>query len=97
MSGSVSMDIAYGMKPQEKDDPFIACSERAVAGVVRAFVPGAFLVDMIPILKYVPEWVPGANFQRLARQWKKETDDTFDLPWAAAKERIVSVSVSNTQ
>ncbi|KAJ3754463.1 cytochrome P450 [Lentinula raphanica] len=88
MSGSVSMDIAYGMKPQEKDDPFIACSERAVAGVVRAFVPGAFLVDMIPILKYVPEWVPGANFQRLARQWKKETDDTFDLPWAAAKERI---------
>ncbi|KAJ4496574.1 cytochrome P450 [Lentinula lateritia] len=88
MSGSVSMDIAYGMKPQEKDDPFIACSERAVAGVVRAFVPGAFLVDMIPILRYVPEWVPGAGFQRLARLWKKETDDTFDLPWAAAKERI---------
>ncbi|KAJ4469274.1 cytochrome P450 [Lentinula aciculospora] len=88
LSGSVSMDIAYGMKAQEKDDPFITCSERAVAGVVRAFVPGAFLVDMIPLLRYVPEWVPGAGFQRLARQWKKETDDTFDLPWAAAKERI---------
>lgn len=38
------MDIAYGMKPKPEDDPFIACSERAVAGVVRAFVPGAFFV-----------------------------------------------------
>ncbi len=45
---------------------------------------------MIPILKYVPEWVPGAGFQRLAKAWKKETDDTFDLPWAAAKELFVS-------
>ncbi|KAJ4469249.1 cytochrome P450 [Lentinula aciculospora] len=96
LSGSVSMDIAYGMKAQEKDDPFIACSERAVAGVVRAFVPGAFLVDMIPILKYVPEWVPGAGFQRLARQWKKETDDTFDLPWAAAKQRIALGSFTSS-
>lgn len=45
---------------------------------------------MIPILKYVPEWFPGAGFQRQAKAWKKETEDTFELPWAAAKKFIVS-------
>ncbi|KAE9392498.1 cytochrome P450 [Gymnopus androsaceus JB14] len=92
LSGYISMDIAYGMKPKPEDDPFIACSERAVAGVVRAFVPGAFFVDMIPWLKYVPAWFPGAGFQRQARVWKKETDDTFELPWAAAKKLLASGS-----
>ena len=31
-------------------------------------VPGAFLIDAIPILKYVPEWFPDAKF------WSKATD-----------------------
>lgn len=34
-------------------------------------IPGKFLVDVLPWLKYVPEWVPGASFQRLAREWKE--------------------------
>jgi len=33
-------------------------------GMGKAASPGAFLVDFIPILKHVPEWVPGASFQK---------------------------------
>ena len=60
-----------------------------------AQTPAAFLVDQIPILKYVPAWVPGAKFKRVAidenltRQamfddlynfaWKNKVRDLFDF------------------
>nr|BAL05181.1 cytochrome P450 [Phanerodontia chrysosporium] len=42
-----------------------------------------YLVDLIPILKYVPEWFPGAGFKRQARIWKKEVTNIADAPFAA--------------
>ena len=60
------MKIGYGIAVKESDDPYISIAEVALNGAVEAGVPGAFLVDLVPILKYVPSWFPGAGFQRKA-------------------------------
>ena len=57
-----------------------------------AAVPGAFLVDALPILKYVPSWFPGAGFQRKAREWKQLTRDMYCAPFQAAQDAIVRFS-----
>jgi hypothetical protein len=57
--------------------------------VVAAAIPGAFLVDVIPLLKYVPEWFPGAGFQKKAKAWKKFALTMVEAPFAAAKRNIV--------
>lgn len=36
-----------------------------------ATVPGTFLVDAFPSLKHVPDWMPGAGFKRIAKEWRK--------------------------
>jgi len=59
----------------------------------RVLVPGTYLVDMLPWLKYIPEWVPGAGFQRRAREWSALAMRMADLPFADAKRRIVSYNV----
>ncbi|TFK33693.1 cytochrome P450, partial [Crucibulum laeve] len=59
MVGSVALSITYGIKVQPSNDPFINLAERAMTGISESLVAGAFLVDTIPILKYVPEWFPG--------------------------------------
>jgi len=50
--------------------------------------PGAFLVDVLPILKYVPSWMPGAGSKRKAREWKKSVQASADVPLQYVKDQM---------
>ena len=52
-------------------------------------IPGAFLVDIIPILKYVPEWFPGANFQKKAAVMRKHATRMRNTTFVATEELMV--------
>jgi hypothetical protein len=73
MAGVTILSIAYGIRIQQENDPYIKTAEDAVHSIAAAAVPGAFLVDSIPLLRYVPAWLPGASFQRKAREWHKSS------------------------
>ncbi|KAJ6580679.1 cytochrome P450 [Mycena capillaripes] len=88
MAGALMMDVTYGIDVHSSDDPYIHIAKNAMHGLSVASIPGAFLVDTIPALKYVPEWVPGAGFQRKAREWRKVTRDLMEVPFAEAKRKI---------
>jgi hypothetical protein len=60
-----------------------------MAAVSELMIPGAFLVDSIPILKYVPEWFPGAKFQRKAAVLRKHAANMRDATFAATEELMV--------
>ena len=60
------MKIGYGISVQESDDPCISIAEEDLA---QAGISGAFWVDFLPILKYVPSWYLGAGFQKKAARW----------------------------
>ena len=90
MAGETILSIAYGLEIQQENDPYLEMSEAGVLPLVIAGVPGTFLVDSIPLLKYVPPWFPGASFQRKAREWRKLARDMVELPYAEAKKDIVN-------
>jgi hypothetical protein len=46
--------------------------------------------DSIPMLKYVPHWVPGAGFKRKANELRKLGQALLDVPFAEVKRQIVS-------
>ena len=52
-------------------------------------IPGSFLVDIIPILKYVPEWFPGAKFQRKAAVMRKHAAKMRNTTFGATEELMV--------
>ncbi|KAF7968068.1 hypothetical protein HWV62_32053 [Athelia sp. TMB] len=85
MMGATILETTYGIKARTTDDPYIKTAEDAAASAARAIVPGAFMVDIFPFLRYVPAWVPGAGFQTQARVWKKDTDTLFNAPFDAVK------------
>jgi hypothetical protein len=89
MAGETIMSIAYGLDVLPRDDPYIKTAEQGVRPLMVAAIPGAFLVDLLPFLKYIPEWFPGAGFQRKAKAWKKLARDMIEVPFAAAKHNIV--------
>ncbi|RXW25050.1 hypothetical protein EST38_g777 [Candolleomyces aberdarensis] len=84
------LSVAYGIQIQQENDPYVELAEGANHGAIIAVVPGAFLVDAIPVLKYVPAWFPGASFKRKAREWYNMTMAMVEVPYADAKRRIES-------
>ena len=55
--------MTYSMKVQPYGDPYIKIAEEAISSISELMIPGAFLVDIIPIMKYIPEWFPGARLR----------------------------------
>jgi hypothetical protein len=81
--------MTYGMNVRPYNDPHIKVVEEAVAAAAELLIPGAFLVDIIPILKYVPEWFPGAKFQSKAAVMRKHAAILRNTTFAAAEELMV--------
>ena len=85
------MKIAYGIEVQESDDPYILVGEETMRGVNEAGIPGAFWVDLLPLLKYVPSWFPGAGFQKKATHWREVNKALTESPFRYVKEQLVGV------
>ncbi|KAI0318125.1 cytochrome P450, partial [Amylostereum chailletii] len=84
--GSVMMRTAFGYQPTE-NDPLVRIAEEAMHVMVKAGRPGAHLVDVLPILKYVPEWFPGAQFKRVAREGYKLAQELQNGAWSWATDQ----------
>jgi len=89
--GGLALTMAYGLPIREHDDPYLALAEEAVHTVAAAVVPGAFLVDFMPFLKHIPEWVPGAGFQTTAKKYLEIQKRFRYEPFNAAVKNIVGV------
>ena len=90
MTGGVAISLAYGLNVQDNRDPFVEFSQHAFQAVLDATLPGGFLVDVMPWLKYVPEWVPGAGFQKTAKTVRKLQEGFRESPFAEALKSLVS-------
>ena len=83
------MKISYGIDVKESDDPYISLAENSLSGLNEAAIPGAFWVDLFPILKYVPSWFPGAGFRRKAAHWRELNAITVEKPFRYVEEQLV--------
>ena len=90
------MKITYGINVRDSDDPYISIAEEALNGIAEAANPGAFWVDFVPILKYVPSWFPGAGFQKKAARWGEINKAMIENPFHYVKEQMVRVHFSRT-
>ena len=83
------MKISYGIDIKDSNDAYISIAEEALNGLAEAGVIGAFLVDIFPLLKHVPSWVPGAGFQKKAAHWKATNITMAEKPFQYVKEQLV--------
>ena len=84
------MSLAYGIRVLSKNNPFITLSGRVSESLQSLSNPRTFLVDSIPLFRYVLEYFPGAK--RMARERRLLATRLRDAPFAAAQKDIVGVS-----
>lgn len=90
LDGAIIMKLIYGIEVQEKDDPFVSLIEKANGNFSVATAPGAFLVDVFPVLRYLPEWLPGAGFKQLGRSFASAFNDMVDVPYTHTRKLMSS-------
>ncbi|KAJ7748918.1 cytochrome P450 [Mycena metata] len=90
MAAETIMSITYGIDVLPKDDPYMSLAEEAIKVGVMAVTPGKFLVDSIPMLKYIPSWFPGAGFKIKAKEWQELGRRAQKIPFAETKRQIAS-------
>ncbi|KAF9645498.1 CyP450 monooxygenase [Thelephora ganbajun] len=94
LTGSLALSVAYGLNVGSESEEVYSTSEGAMNAFDIAMVPGTFLVDTLPILKYVPEWFPGAGFKTFARIAKKNIDDSVNSPFKHVKESFEADTIT---
>jgi len=89
-SAYIIMKAAYNYELLAKNDPYIDIVHTAMEGLSETMNPGSFLVDFIPILRYLPNWFPGAGFKERANYWAKSTQEVREMPFKRVKEAIAN-------
>ncbi|KAF8491136.1 hypothetical protein JB92DRAFT_2753407, partial [Gautieria morchelliformis] len=84
--------VIYGIKVLPIGCPYIIIAEQAMEAVSELLNPGSFLMDSLPILKYLPEWMPGAGFTTKARTWRQVFTQALVVPFNACKKALVGQS-----
>lgn len=85
------LDTIYGYSTSSNGrDPLINLVNKFMHEFSIASVPGAWLVDTIPWLQYLPDWVPGTGFKKTARAYTKTLDDVVQIPLDFTERQIES-------
>ncbi|WYZ44616.1 hypothetical protein EsH8_VII_001052 [Colletotrichum jinshuiense] len=88
-AGSLILKIVYGYTAEPfTKDPFLDMVGEAMDNFARAAVPGSFLVDVFPFLRYVPDWVPGTGFKQIAKDYRAQLTETINRPYAFVEHQL---------
>ncbi|EJU01104.1 cytochrome P450 [Dacryopinax primogenitus] len=84
-AGAFIMLTTYGTEPGKEQDALIAEAKEVVERFSVAATPGNWIVDFIPILKYVPAWVPGFRFNATGKTWRSQLEHLVHSPFNKVK------------
>ncbi|KAF4503330.1 O-methylsterigmatocystin oxidoreductase [Fusarium agapanthi] len=87
----LKMTYGYNLEPH-KPNPLALLIEQMMQNFSLAFVPMSWPVDILPIIRYLPETLPGMSFKRIARDWNANMRMVVDLPYALVKKQIAKQS-----
>ncbi|KAF9463430.1 cytochrome P450 [Collybia nuda] len=88
MAGAVILRITHGYETQENNDPLVDLADTVMEQFSEATIPGAFMVDIIPALRYIPSWFPGAGFKKLVALWSSNLFEMAERPHALVKQQM---------
>ncbi|KAI6017138.1 cytochrome P450 [Pisolithus marmoratus] len=87
---AIMLRISHGYYIRESGDPFVDLAEKVLDDFFRYAAAGAFMVDSIPALAYIPEWFPGAGFKRKAREWHEDLQNMMNQSFDFVKDQMAA-------
>lgn len=86
---AIATKIIYGIDIERLDDERHLAMGRVIAAGEAVGTPGRFLVDVFPILRYVPSWFPGGQFHTFAASTNRKFVEVIASLYAEAIVKMV--------
>jgi len=100
--GGLSIAMTYGLPVRRTQEPLIDLSESFFTASAAAAAPGKYLVNILPVLKHIPGWIPGVTFKKVAQKIREQMYQITEQPYhqtlksmdgGTAPESFVSESI----
>ncbi|KAJ7460740.1 cytochrome P450 [Mycena latifolia] len=95
-AGALILRISHGYEVKEGADPFVTLADIATEQFSLGSSPGGFLVNLIPPLRHIPSWFPGAGFQRTAKSWAETLHQMVEQPYQFVKQQMAAGTAENS-
>ncbi|KAI0365185.1 CyP450 monooxygenase [Pilatotrama ljubarskyi] len=82
------LSIGYGIQISEKDDRFVNMLHTSHDLIEAIVVPGKYLVEVVPVLQYLPSWIPGLSFRRDSQALREEVRSTMRVLYEEGKRGV---------
>ncbi|CAE6506947.1 unnamed protein product [Rhizoctonia solani] len=89
-TSALFLQSVYGYELKSPQDPFFTDIMTLNEVLSQATLPTAFLVNALPWLEYIPDWVPGTGWKKTAYEWRALKDRAMGDVYNWAKQRVVS-------
>ncbi|KAK7449239.1 hypothetical protein VKT23_013384 [Stygiomarasmius scandens] len=89
-AGAIILRMSYGYEVREGRDTLVDLANEATEQASLALVPGRFLVNLVPALLHYPEFLPGAGFKKIAKEWGANLNDTVEKPYKFVQDQIAA-------
>ncbi|TFK49671.1 cytochrome P450 [Heliocybe sulcata] len=87
-AGAIILQITYGYEVHDGDDPIVNIVDKATDQFSELVRPGAYLVDTLPILRYIPDWFPGTKFKQIAHAYAGTLRSMVDVPFRLTRDQM---------
>ncbi|TFY54698.1 hypothetical protein EVJ58_g8706 [Rhodofomes roseus] len=85
---SVVLQVTHGLIIDSCDDPRLRSVQEGMYEFSKMTAPGTYLVDSLPFLMHIPEWIPGAGFKKEAREHEQRDTKNMEELWNVVKEQV---------
>ncbi|KAG2008746.1 cytochrome P450 [Coprinopsis cinerea AmutBmut pab1-1] len=102
--GLILLRVTYGSYPKQPNSEgqdlltdLLSIAQTLVLAAVEYLNPGRLLVNVLPILRFVPAWFPGAGWKRTLLRLADLTDYLHEKPWEEVLARAKQACKASTQ
>ncbi|KAH9911170.1 cytochrome P450 [Fomitopsis serialis] len=91
-TAALILESVYGHRITSLDDEYVTLMDHAMDATNATGPAGSGIADIFPLLKYVPAWMPGADFKRKAMYARELVWRANHLPYNMVRKAVTSGS-----
>lgn len=84
----------YGHDVESVEDPYVRLADDALLLGSTLLVPGGSLINVVPVLRHIPEWFPGFSSKKIAAKVRRMTHEVLKITLDHVKKSFVSFNIS---
>ncbi|KAF8258563.1 cytochrome P450 [Lactarius quietus] len=90
LQGELTLEMTYGYEVQGRDDRMVQVAREISEMGTKTALPSDLLVNGLPFLRYIPEWLPWFSYKPLARIGRDLTQEVMNEPIRFVRESMLN-------